>query len=185
MCETVKRGCHKPVEHGLCPRYGGRKSACCHAHARAAKNTEGSVHPGLIVPGTRLVSPLNYKLDLASPHTLSYATKPHKVLQDPCARRNAAQRATPQVASDPRGLKPTLRKEAVEDIVRCVDKLVCSSSPSSLPALWVQRATSTRASPAFISVFDGNASNSNRCCNIFGIHGMPPGHLCWVCPVNM
>jgi hypothetical protein len=111
--------------------------------------------------------------------------KLRKILQDPRARRNAAQRAAPQAVSDARGSKPTLREEAVEDIVRRADELVRLSPPSSLPTAWVQRAASTHADPAFIFVFDGTAGNINRCCDIFGIHGMPPVDLCLVCPVNM
>jgi hypothetical protein len=107
-----------------------------------------------------------------------------KVLQDPRARRDAAQRSAPQAASDPRVLKPTLRKSTVK-IVRRADELVLLSSPSSLPTSWAEQVASTRAAPAFISVFDGDAGNINRCFGIFGIHEMPSVHLRSVRPVDM
>ena len=46
--------CDKGVAQGLCPQYGGRKSACCLSHFRLAVK-EGFIHPGLIRLGTALV----------------------------------------------------------------------------------------------------------------------------------
>ena len=47
----ILSGCAKPVAKGLCPRYGGRKSACCHVHYIFVRDTHKFVHPGFISPG--------------------------------------------------------------------------------------------------------------------------------------
>ena len=49
-------GCAKAVAEGLCPRYGGRKSACCHAHYILARDAHKFVHPGFISPGMILTT---------------------------------------------------------------------------------------------------------------------------------
>ena len=46
--QCVALGCGNGVKQGLCPDFGGRRTACCKACYTIATKEQGFVHPGFI-----------------------------------------------------------------------------------------------------------------------------------------
>lgn len=147
----VLSGCDKPVAQGICPRYGGCKSACCLAHYIRARDTESFVHPGFIVPGMKLT-------------TTCVPSSAHVASSLPPSPKRAATNTTLA--------RPLVDLKAVG---RRLKSVVDAADSHSLHVAWMDRAMAIKEPRAdFVSIFDGESGALNDAAAIFGLKGLPP-----------
>ena len=157
-------GCVKPVADGICPRYGGRKSACCHAHYILARDTHKFIHPGFIPPGM--------------------------ILTTACLRKRVAQSGSNNTSKVARaaGARHTVQPTPTSTyLISKYEAIVRAAPAHRLPTAWMERAmrvTTTDAS--FVSIFDGARGAINNSAAAFGLSGLPPVDIaCAHSPLDM
>ena len=148
----------KPVDEGICPRYGGQKSACCHAHYILARDTHKFIHPGFISPGT--------------------------ILTTTRIRKHVAQSVsnnTPKVARAA-GTNHTAQPTPVSQyLISKYQSIVRAAPANRLPTAWMERALRVKpADASFVSLFDGARGAINESTAAFGLSGLPPGDIACV-----
>ena len=158
-------GCARDVAQGLCPQYGGRKSACCLTHFRLAVK-EGFIHPGLIRPGTTLVP------GSGTFKRTSDLTPPSNV------KRHMGKDGTVTTSVPAPAMCADSELSNFESILHLADK-------SRLPAKWMKAAKESNATASFLSVFDGAEPDLNRAGLAFVLSGLPPVDIKSTAPLDL